>query len=49
MALSKISPTEGSRRILEDHHIDEDVGFALPHPLVREVKICFVLIIYLDR
>lgn len=35
MALSKISPTEGSRRILEDHHIDEDVGFALPHPLVE--------------
>ncbi|XP_034376765.1 indoleamine 2,3-dioxygenase 1 [Arvicanthis niloticus] len=35
MAHSKISPTEGSRRILEEYHIDEDVGFALPHPLVE--------------
>ncbi|XP_051025990.1 indoleamine 2,3-dioxygenase 1-like [Acomys russatus] len=33
MAHSKLSPSEGSRRILEEHHIDEDVGFALPHPL----------------
>ncbi|KAL1772832.1 indoleamine 2,3-dioxygenase 1 [Sigmodon hispidus] len=33
MAHSKISPTESSRRILEEYHIDEGVGFALPHPL----------------
>ncbi|XP_028743653.1 indoleamine 2,3-dioxygenase 1 isoform X1 [Peromyscus leucopus] len=33
MAHSKTSPTEGSRRIPEEYHINEDVGFALPHPL----------------
>ncbi|CAO2611684.1 Indoleamine 2,3-dioxygenase 1 [Lemmus lemmus] len=33
MAHSKISPMEGSKRILEEYHINEDVGFALPHPL----------------
>lgn len=33
MPHSQISPAEGSRRILEEYHIDEDVGFALPHPL----------------
>lgn len=49
MPHSQISPAEGSRKILEEYHIDEDVGFALPHPLVREVKIYFVLIICLDR
>ncbi|XP_055449377.1 indoleamine 2,3-dioxygenase 1 isoform X2 [Psammomys obesus] len=33
MAHSKLSSSEGSRKILEKYHIDEDVGFALPHPL----------------
>lgn len=33
MAHSKLSPSEDSRKILEEYHIDEDVGFALPHPL----------------
>lgn len=33
MALSETSPMEGSKRILEEYHINEVVGFALPHPL----------------
>ncbi|XP_003503035.1 indoleamine 2,3-dioxygenase 1 [Cricetulus griseus] len=31
--MAHTSPTEGSRRTLEEYHINEDVGFALPHPL----------------
>ncbi|KAK7822998.1 hypothetical protein U0070_025815 [Myodes glareolus] len=33
MAHSEASPMEGSNRILEEYHINEVVGFALPHPL----------------
>ncbi|XP_051038127.1 indoleamine 2,3-dioxygenase 1 [Phodopus roborovskii] len=31
--MAHTSPTEGSRKILEEYHINEDVGFALPQPL----------------
>ncbi|XP_038184005.1 indoleamine 2,3-dioxygenase 1 [Arvicola amphibius] len=33
MAHSETSPMEGSKKILEEYHINEVVGFALPHPL----------------
>lgn len=32
----KASPMEGSLENVEEYHIDKDVGFALPNPLVRE-------------
>lgn len=36
MAHDKASPVESSWKIDEEYHIDEDVGFALPNPLVRK-------------
>lgn len=36
MAADMSSPVENPWTIFKEYHIDEDVGFALPHPLVRE-------------
>lgn len=36
MAHNGTLPTESSWEILEEYHIDEEVGFALPYPLVRQ-------------
>lgn len=34
--MHEASPVESPWKICEEHHIAEDVGFALPNPLVRE-------------
>ena len=48
-AIDKSSPMEYSRTIFEEYHIDEDVGFALPLPLVRgDTGIWAKLFSYLD-
>lgn len=36
MALDWWSPMDNSWKIFEEYHIDENLGFALPNPLVRE-------------
>lgn len=49
MAADKSSPMEKSWTIFKEYHIDEDVGFALPLPLVREdTGIWAKLFSYLD-
>lgn len=49
MAADKSSPVEKSWTIFKEYHIDEDVGFALPLPLVREdTGIWAKLFSYLD-
>eukprot|EP00069_Balaena_mysticetus_P008932 bmy_06098T0 len=39
MAPDKSSPVENSWKIFEEYHIDEDVGFALPNPLLTTFSI----------
>ncbi|TEA39229.1 hypothetical protein DBR06_SOUSAS7610061, partial [Sousa chinensis] len=39
MAPGKSSPVETSWKIFEEYHIDEDVGFALPNPLLTTFSI----------
>lgn len=49
MAADKSPPMEKSWTIFKEYHIDEDVGFALPLPLVREdTGIWAKLFSYLD-
>lgn len=44
---------ENSLENVEEYHVDEDVGFALPNPLVREGtelwRKHFLIITYLDK